>query len=444
MMTHDELLSRDAASVAGVEKLRFYPATMRSGQGAHLTDLDGREYVDLTATWTAAGLGYGHPGVAAAVAETLSGPPGLGLSIMHENAVLLAERLLSLVPGKGERRVYLGHAGSDACDVALRCARAATGKRQVVTFEHSYHGGFGLAQSVSGVLVSGGATPSPDAVFVPYPNPFRPHRGTIEDSVVDSLAQVEAALKGGEVAIIAVEPILSDGGFVVPPAGFLTRLAELARKYDTLLMLDEVKMGLARPGRLHAFELDGITPDIVCFGKSLGGGLPIGAAVGPAWVFDEPPASALLTMAGNPVCAAAALAVLDELTTGNYPGRAEQLGEYFMAGLRKLQDGEGVDSGRSAQFIGDVRGHGLCIGLELVLDRATNKVAPDLTRKVVYRMWQLGVTVFSVGDNVLEITPPLVISETDIDLAISVIDQAICDVSDGLVSDEEIAPYSGW
>ncbi len=439
-----ELIDRDAASVAGVEKLRFFPATMASGKGAHLTSVDGRDYVDLTSTWTAAGLGYGHPRVAKAVAKAFEAPPSAGLSIMHFSAVELAERLLELVPGTGERRVYLGHAGSDACDVALRAARAATGKQTIVAFQHSYHGGFGLAQQVSGVLVEGGADPYPNAVFVPYPNPFRPHAGTIEESVDDSLAQVETVLKGGDVAVVAVEPILSDGGFVVPPRGFLARLAELVKRYDTLLMVDEVKMGLGRPGRMLTYELEGITPDIVCLGKSLGGGLPIGATVGPAWVLDEPPASALLTMAGNPICAAAALATLDELIDGDYPVRCQELGEHFLAGLRALQRGEGVQGGRSARHIGDVRGHGLCIGLELVTDRQSNGVAADFTRKLVYRIWQLGVLVFSVGQNVLEITPPLVISAEDIDRAVRVIDQAICDVADGLVTDADVAPFSGW
>lgn len=443
-MNHDELIRRDAASLAGVEKLRFYPATMKSGSGAHLTDLEGRDYIDLTATWTAAGLGYGHPRIAAAVMEALNGQPGSGLSIMHENAVLLAERLLELVPGEGDRRVYLGHAGSDACDVALRCARTATGKQTVIAFERSYHGGFGVAQSVSGVLVDGGATPDPHAIFVPYPNPFRPHAGTIEESIADSLAQVEAVLKMGDVAVVAVEPILSDGGFVIPPAGFLTRLSQLVHKYDTLLMVDEVKMGLARSGRMHAYDHDEITPDIVCFGKSLGGGLPIGAAVGPAWVLDAPAASALLTMAGNSVCAAAALSVLAELTENDYPARTAELGRHFLHGLQALQAGHGTQGGRSAQYIGEARGLGLCIGLEIVLDRDSNTVAPVFTRKVAYRMWQLGVTVFSVGENVLEITPPLVISASDVDQAIIVIDQAICDVADGLITDKDIEKYSGW
>lgn len=438
------LIDRDARSIAGVEKLRFFPATMASGSGAHLTSMDGRDYIDLSATWTAVGLGYGHPRVAAAVAQAFVAPPSAGLSIMHRSAVELAERLLQLVPGTGERRVYLGHAGSDACDVALRAARAATGKRTIVAFQHSYHGGLGLAQQVSGVLVEGGATPDPHAVFVPYPNPFRPHRATIEAAVDDSLAQVEAALIGNDVAVVAVEPILSDGGFIVPPPGFLRRLADLVRRYDTLLMVDEVKMGLARPGTLHAYEREDITPDIVCLGKSLGGGLPIGATVGPAWVLDAPPASALLTMAGNPICAAAAIATLDELVEGAYPERCQRAGDRFIAGLRSLQDGGGIQDGRSAAHIGDVRGHGLCIGLEVVTDRESRGIAADFTRKLVYRIWQLGAVVFSVGQNVLEITPPLVIANADIDAAVHIIDQAICDVDDGFVSDTDVAPYSGW
>jgi 4-aminobutyrate aminotransferase len=438
------LIARDAAVIAGVEKLRFFPATMAAGKGAELTDLTGRKHIDLTSTWTAAGLGYGHPRVAAAVAEAYQSPPSAGLSIMHETAVRLAERLLELVAGEDDRRVYLGLAGSDACDVALRCARTATGKQTIVAFEHSYHGGFGLAQSVSGVLVEGGAPAYPHGVFVPYPDPFRPHAGTTEESVADSLAQVEEVLHGGDVACVAVEPILSDGGFVVPPEGFLAKLAELVKRYDTLLMVDEVKMGLCRPGAFNTYELEGITPDIVCLGKSLGGGLPLSAAIGPAWVFDSPPASALLTMAGNPICAAAGLAVLDELIEGDYASKSRELGEHFMARLRELQDGQGTQDGRSADKIGDVRGHGLCIGLELVTDRSSNAVDADFTRKLVFRIWQLGVTLFSVGDNVLEITPPLVISKQQIDQAVEVIDQAICDVMDGKVTDDDVAPYSGW
>ena len=169
------LYERDEAAIAGIEKLRFFPLEVVSGHGSTLVTPDGRELLDLSATWTASGLGHGHPAVVEAVSRAVRTVPGAGgLSAVHPDSVGLAEDLLALVPGSGERRVYLGHAGSDANDVALRACRHATGKRTVMAFEHSYHGGVGVAMGVSGVHVDAGAPPDPDAVFLPYPNPFRP------------------------------------------------------------------------------------------------------------------------------------------------------------------------------------------------------------------------------------------------------------------------------
>ena len=169
------LYARDEAAVAGIEKLRFFPLEVVSGHGSTLVTPDGRELLDLSATWTASGLGHGHPAVVEAVSRAIRNAPGSGgLSAVHPDSVGLAEDLLALVPGSGERRVYLGHAGSDANDVALRACRHASGKRTVIAFEHSYHGGVGVAMGVSGVHVDAGVPADPDAVFLPYPNPFRP------------------------------------------------------------------------------------------------------------------------------------------------------------------------------------------------------------------------------------------------------------------------------
>jgi len=427
------LTERDAAAIAGVEKLRFFPLEVVSGHGSTLVTPEGRELLDLSATWTACGLGHGHPAVAEAIARAAVAPAGAGgLSAVHPDSVGLAEDLLAIVPGSGERRVYLGHAGSDANDVALRCARQAAGRTTVVAFEHSYHGGVGLAMGVSGVHVDAGAPADPAAVFVPYPNPFRPHTGEVGSAVADSLAKVESALPGA--ACLIVEPILSDGGLVVPPDGFLAALQQLCTAHGVPLICDEVKMGLGRPGLLHAFAHDGITPDIVTFGKALGGGLPISAAVGPAELLDEPPASALLTTAGNPICTAAGRAVLRVLQAEGLPERAAAAGERLMSGLRELV----VPGSRVA----DVRGRGLAIGLELTDESGE----PDraLTQRVVYRAWQLGAVVYYVGGNVLEITPPLVITDTEIDRAIDIIGRAIADAAAGAVSDAEVAPYAGW
>jgi 4-aminobutyrate aminotransferase len=355
---------------------------------------------------------------------------------VHPDSVGLAEDLLALVPGGDDRRVYLGHAGSDANDVVLRAARHASGRRTVLAFEHSYHGGIGVAMGVSGVHVDAGASADPDAVFLPYPNPFRPVAASVEDDVRHCLAEAERHLASGSIACLIVEPILSDGGLVVPPDGFLAQLQGLCRRHGVPLVCDEVKMGLGRPGTLHAFEHDGVVPDVVTFGKVIGGGLPLSAAVGPAALLDEPPASALLTTAGNPVCTAVGRAVLRTIVDEELPARAAHVGGVLSAALRAA-DGPG------APRIGDVRGRGLAIGLELVTEDGSS---PDarLAAQVVYRAWQLGAVVYYVGGNVLEITPPLVLTEDEAHRAAEIILTAIDDAVAGIVSEEDVAPYAGW
>jgi 4-aminobutyrate aminotransferase len=432
------LYARDEAAIAGIEKLRFFPLEVVSGHGSTLVTPDGRELLDLSATWTASGLGHGHPAVVEAVNRAVRDAPGSGgLSAVHPDSVGLAEELLALVPGSGQRRVYLGHAGSDANDVALRACRHATGRRTVIAFEHSYHGGVGVAMGVSGVHVDAGVPPDPDAVFLPYPNPFRPSAGGIDADVSACLDLAETQLSSGSIACLIVEPILSDGGLIVPPDGFLARLHELCRRNCVPMICDEVKMGLGRPGTLHAFEHDGIAPDIVTFGKVLGGGLPLSAAVGPAEILDNPPAAALLTTAGNPVCTAAGRAVLATIVGDQLPDRAAKIGALLSDGLRGLSGSPG------SERIGDVRGRGLAIGLELV-DPDTGERDSRLAAQVVYRAWELGAVVYYVGGNVLEITPPLVLTEAEASHAVELLGAAIADAAAGKVNAEEVARYAGW
>ncbi|WP_237572893.1 aspartate aminotransferase family protein [Mycolicibacterium lacusdiani] len=432
------LYARDEAAVAGIEKLRFFPLEVVSGSGSTLVTPDGRELLDLSATWTASGLGHGHPAIVEAVSRAVRTAPGSGgLSAVHPDSVGLAEDLLALVPGTGERRVYLGHAGSDANDVALRACRHATGRRTVLAFEHSYHGGVGVAMGVSGVHVDAGVPADPDAVFIPYPNPFRPGADGLDADVAACLATAEQHLAGGSIACLIVEPILSDGGLVVPPDGFLARLHDLCRAHGVPMICDEVKMGLGRPGTLHAFEHDGVVPEIVTFGKVLGGGLPLSAAVGPAEILDHPPAAALLTTAGNPVCAAAGRAVLATIVGDQLADRAAEVGALLSNALRGLAGSPGADR------IGDVRGRGLAIGVELV-DPATGDRDPRLAAQVVYRAWELGAVVYYVGGNVLEITPPLVLTEAEAIRGAEILGAAIADAAAGRVDAEEVAKYAGW
>jgi 4-aminobutyrate aminotransferase len=436
------LYDRDEAAIAGIEKLRFFPLEVVSGHGSTLVTPDGRELLDLSATWTASGLGHGHPAVVEAVSRAVRTAPGSGgLSAVHPDSVGLAEDLLALVPGSGERRVYLGHAGSDANDVALRACRHATGRRTIIAFEHSYHGGVGVAMGVSGVHVDAGSPPDPDVVFLPYPNPFRPGLDGVDEDVTACLDLADQHLGTGSIACLIVEPILSDGGLIVPPDGFLARLHELCRRHGVPMICDEVKMGLGRPGTLHAFDHDfhqpDVVPEIVTFGKVLGGGLPLSAAVGPAELLDFPPAAALLTTAGNPVCSAAGRAVLATIVGDRLAERAATMGTQLADGLRALSGSPGSDR------IGDVRGRGLAIGLELV-DPHTGDRDPRLAANVVYRAWELGAVVYYVGGNVLEITPPLVLTDTEAARAVDILGAAIADAAAGRVDAEEVAKYAGW
>lgn len=436
----NQLLERDATIIAGVEKLRFFPLAVSGGQGSHLIEAGGRRLLDLSASWTAAGLGYGHPAIVDAVASEVRSPAGAsGLSAISETAISLAEKLSETIPHSGttERRVYLGNAGTDANDVALRACRRATGRSRIIAFEGGYHGGMGVAMGVSHVFVAAGVPADPDVTFLPFPNPIRPHTKNSQTVLTDVQDRIHDELARGDVACVIVEPIQSDGGLVIPPHGFLAMLSEECRTFGVPLIVDEVKVGLGRTGYLHACEFDEIVPDIITLGKSLGGGLPLSAAVGPAWIFDDGTASSLLTSAGNPVCAAAGLAVLSVIERDNLAQRAGTLGESFRHALEA-----GVESRGLRDKVGSVRGRGLTIGIDLVKGGELGSPNPLLARKAVFRAWQLGAVVFYVGDHVIEVTPPLVLTNDELHEGVEILLTALSEAEQ--VTDDQIAPYAGW
>lgn len=418
------LLARDERSMAGIEKLRFFPLAVVGGHGSWLVEEGGRELLDLSASWTAAGLGYGHPRVVEAVSAAIANQPGAGgISSVSATAVRLAEELLDVTPvAQDDARVYLGNCGSDANDVALRACRMATGRTRLLAFSGGYHGGLGVAMGVSGVHVEAGAAAEPDSALLPYPS--------APEQAAGSLTALDAELASGRVAALIVEPIQSDGGIVVPPEGFLAAVVDRCRVAGVPVICDEVKVGLGRTGHLQAFLHDGVRPDIVTYGKSLGGGLPLSAAVGPVSILDGPSASALLTTAGNPVCAAAGSAVLATIADDGLVRRAAELGERMRRGLEQA----------SPPGMGALRGRGLSLGVPLV--DADGAPSPDLARRASYRAWQLGAVVFYVGGSVLEVTPPLVLTDHEADLGVELIVQAIEEAS--LVTDAEVAPFAGW
>jgi 4-aminobutyrate aminotransferase len=431
------LLARDTASLSRLQKLRFNPAAVTGGRGSRLTLEDGREVIDFSAGWASSLLGYGHPTVAAALARVAANPAGSGLiSVVSSPAVELAEALLALFPGDGDRRVWLGHSASDANETMVRALSAATGRKRFLTFAGSWHGGTMGAMAVSGHPALLADARSPGLGLVPYPDAYR-DPANIADRTIEALKR-QLSSEGQDFAAFFMEPIQSDGGIHVPPPGFLGALAALCRRHGILVVCDEAKVGLGRTGSFHAFTQDGFEPDILVLGKGLGGGLPIGAAIGPASVMDFASGFALQTLHGNPFCASAALAVLETIAQEGLVDRAHKAGARLRAGLEALA--------LKHALIGDVRGRGLVLGVELVTDRLQKTPAKLATLRLVNRALALGVLLYYVGPhgNVLEFTPALTIADADIDGGLERLDQAFADIAAGMISDEEVADYAAW
>lgn len=440
-ITNKGLIERDAASVAGIEKLRFGPFAIKSGEGNNLVTEDGRRLIDFSASWGSAILGHGHPAIVEAVTRTLKNMPSASiLSTTHEPGVVLAEKLLSITPGGDDRRVWFGHSGSDANETVIRSIEAATGKKRVIAFIGAYHGGTTLSMSVSGHTAQSHSSPRPGLFLLPYPNTYRPHfPGSVGEVALAQLDYLLATVcPPHDTAAIILEAIQADGGLLVPPPGFLAAIAERAKRHGILLVCDEVKVGLARTGMMHAFEADGVVPDLISFGKGLGGGLPLSAVVGPASILDRTTAFAMQTLCGNPVSCSAGLAVLETIEREKLTVNTSARGKQIMDGLKKLAE--------KHPLIGDIRGRGLAIGVELVADRASKEPASKACQKIVYRCFELGLLVFYVGlrSNVLELTPPLTLTEQEAAAGLAILDQAIDDVAADRVPDAAIAAYAGW
>ncbi|MBC8038311.1 MAG: aminotransferase class III-fold pyridoxal phosphate-dependent enzyme [Rhizobiales bacterium] len=433
------LRERDENTIAGIGKLRFSPLSLIGGKGSRLIEEGGRELLDLSGSAGAALLGYSHPAIVEAVEKSIRNMAGASLLLYpNESAVALAEELLRLTAGEGSRRVWFGHSGSDANDCAVRVLQAATGRSRFISFIGSYHGNLSGSMAISGHTAMTHTLPRAGLVLLPYPDPFRP-KFSAEDVLALLDYQFETTCPPHQVAAVFIEPLMSDGGLIVPPPGFLAALQGRCRAHGIKIVVDEVKVGLARSGLLHCFQHEGLTPDLVVFGKGLGGGLPLSAVVGPREIMDHAPAFALQTTAGNPVATTAGGAVLRVIEKDALAERASRLGVLFSGMLRSLAG--------QHEMIGDVRGRGLAVGVDLVTNRQTREPVPAATTaKIIYRGYQLGAAFSYVGlkANVLEFTPPLTITEDEIEEGAAIVDQAITDVIAGKVADADVASFMMW
>ncbi|HEU5042440.1 MAG TPA: acetyl ornithine aminotransferase family protein [Gemmatimonadales bacterium] len=403
--------------------IKEYPLVIARGQGPMVEDVDGNRFLDFMAGIAVCSTGYSHPKVVAAVKDAADRFLHIcGSDFYYESMAALCERLARLAPGPSRKRVFLTNSGTEATEGAIKLARYATRRTAIVAFRGAFHGrstGAVTLTSSKARQHAGFGPLLPDVHHVPYAYRYRCQwcadkdectRGCIDVLEHDLFAR---HLDPHDVAAIFVEPVQGEGGYVVPPAGWLRDLRALCDRYGILLVADEVQSGVGRTGRMWACEHEGVEPDILLTAKGLGSGMPIGAMVAKESVSTWESGSHGSTYGGNPVCCAAALATLD-LVEGGLMANAVAMGERLMTGLRRLQEKHAC--------IGDVRGLGLMIGVEFVKDRRTREPAPELLRDLVLAAFRRGLLLLGAGKSTLRLAPPLVVDETDVDTALAMLD----------------------
>src|SRR5205809_6335147 len=394
-------------------------------------DVDGNRYLDFMAGIAVASTGYGHPTVIRAIQDAAAKFLHIcGSDFYFESFAALCERLAKLAPGSSKKRVFLSNSGTEAVEGAIKLARHSTGRPAVIAFLGAFHGRSygGLSLTASKVIHRAGFAPFlPEVHHVPYGYRYRCDycRGepactmrcvtAIEDELFAKKVDPQS------VAAIFVEPIQGEGGYVVPPPGYLTALRELCDRHGILLVSDEVQSGIGRTGKMFASEHEGIEPDILLSAKGLGSGMPIGAIIAKESIMKWRPGAHGSTFGGNPVCCAAALATLDVVEHELLPN-VVKMGDRLIGGARKLQD--------KYAAIGDVRGRGLMVGVEFVKDRDTREPAPEMVRELVDRGFKKGLLLLGCGKSSLRLAPPLVIDEYDVDTALRIIDECLHEMSD--------------
>ena len=418
-----EIVARDAAWASSCY-IKEYPLVVARGRGAMIEDVDGNRFLDFMAGIAVAATGHAHPRVVAAVKDAADRFLHIcGSDFYYDGMASLLERLAAAAPGPSPKRVFLTNSGTEAVEGAIKLARAATRRPALVAFEGAFHGrSYGaMSLTASKARQRGGFAPLlPEVYHVPYPNPYRDGGDAMARTMAALDELFARRLDPRDVAALFVEPVQGEGGYIVPPAGFLRALRERCDAHGILLVADEVQCGIGRTGRMFACEHEGVEPDILLAAKGLGSGMPIGAIVSRAEITTWERGAHGSTFGGNPVCCAAALATLAIVEEG-LVANAARMGERILSGLRALA--------ARHPAIGDVRGLGLMIGLELVSDRATRAPAPELVQAVERRAFERGLLVLAAGASTIRLAPPLVVDETDVDVALSILDECLTELA---------------
>ncbi len=408
---------------------RGYPLVAKRGRGVVIEDADGNEFLDFAAGIAVVSTGHCHPDVVAAIQKQAAELIHMsGTDFYYENMVTLAERLSAIAPMPGPHRVYYGNSGAEAVEAALKLARYHTKRQQIIAFQGAFHG------RTMGALSLTASKPQqkrrfaplvPGVTHIPYPNLYRRPAGTDANQYAVECARYieerlfKTMLPPEEVAAIFVEPMQGEGGYLPAPPEFLRELRRICDENGILLVADEVQSGNGRTGKWWAIEHAGVHPDIMCTAKGIASGMPLGVMIARADVMDWVPGSHASTFGGNPVCIAAALATLDVLEREGRQNAAE-MGTYVM---RRISSWPGKHP-----LVGDVRGLGLMIGIELVKDKETKAYAGQERDAVVDLAFTKGMLFLGAGPSALRFCPPLIVTREQVDAGLDVLEECITEV----------------
>ena len=410
---------------------RDYPLVAKRGRGAVVEDVDGNFFLDFAAGIAVVSTGHCHPDVVRAIhqqSETLIHMSGT--DFYYPLLAQLGQKLSAIAPGKFAKKVAFGNSGAEAMEAALKIARYHTKRHRFIAFLNSFHGRTmgALSLTASKAAQRRGFGPLvPGVVHVPYPNPYHcPQGHGAKDCVCDQacIDQIEnqlfkTILPADEVAAIIVEPIQGEGGYVIPPNGFLPKLRQLCDRHGILLIFDEVQSGMGRTGKLWACDHSGVAPDILVSAKGIASGLPLGVTIARAELMNWGPGAHASTFGGNPVACAAAMETI-RLLEEKYIANSAAVGEHILGKIANWP--------KKHKLVGDVRGRGLMIGIELVKSQQTREPNAEARNRIIERAFELGLLVLGCGESTVRLMPPLVIDREQADCAIDILDRCIAEL----------------
>jgi 4-aminobutyrate aminotransferase len=410
---------------------RSYPLVAKSGKGVRVTDVDGNEFLDFAAGIAVNSTGHCHPEVVAAIQKQAAELIHIsGTDFYYESMSELADRLSAVAPMPGPHRFYYGNSGAEAVECALKIARYHTKRQHIVSFFGAFHG------RTMGALSLTGSKPQqkrrfsplvPGVTHIRYPYTYRGCSGGPQAEEAFSLGCArfieeklfKTTLAPEEVAAIFLEPIQGEGGYVVAPDNFLREIRKICDRHGILLVADEVQSGAGRTGKWWAIEHSGVQPDIVCIAKGIASGMPLGICMTRAEIMDWVPGSHASTFGGNPIAIASALATMDILEREGI-ANAEAVGGRMLDRLHGWR--------HTHALVGDVRGRGLMIGIELVLDKQTREPATALRNRIETLCFEKGLLILGCGETSIRLCPPLIVSDEEATVALDILEEALAQV----------------